>query len=245
MSDDYPYFPTYGEGLAHYAATTPDQIALRYGDRVTDYKTYDRHATQIANGLAAMGLAKGDRVAYFGKNSDRSVELALGAARAGMVFIPIIWRLAPKEVEFILNDSGAGVLFVEEEFADQLPFDGNKILTDDSFDTWRDAQSDAQVTTEVVAQDPLLQLYTSGTTGLPKGVVLSHHNGTHLRPLMKEHNIYWYCPDPADTLIFAMPYGHIAGAGTAISGACWRTARRAAATKAKPVQPSTLSRVRA
>ncbi len=218
MSEDYPYFPTYGEALAHYAEHTPDQIALRFGDRVTDYKSYDRHATQIANGLMEMGLSKGDRVAYFGKNSDRSVELALGAARAGMVFIPIIWRLAPKEVEFILNDSGAGVLFVEPEFADQLPFDGTKVLTDDSFDAWRDAQSDAAVEVEVGAQDALLQLYTSGTTGLPKGVVLSHHNGTHLRPLMKEHNIYWYCPDPGDSLIFAMPYGHIAGVGTAISG---------------------------
>ncbi|NMW32535.1 long-chain-fatty-acid--CoA ligase [Altererythrobacter sp. RZ02] len=216
MSEEAIYYPTYGEALTAHAAEMPDQIALRFGDRTTDYKTYDRHATQIANGLAAMGLSKGDRIAYFGKNSDRSVELAMGAARAGIVFIPIIWRLSPKEVDFILNDSGAKILFVEPEFAAQLPFEGETIQTDDSFDSWRDGQSDAPVTTEVGAQDALLQLYTSGTTGLPKGVVLSHHNGTNLRPLMKKHNIYWYCAERGETMIFAMPYGHIAGVGTAL-----------------------------
>lgn len=216
MSDDNPYYPTYSDALYAHAKERPDQIALRYGERTTDYRTYDRHATQIANGLAAMGLKKGDRVAYFGKNTDRAVELCLGTGRAGMVFVPIIWRLAPPEVEFILQDAGAKVLFVEEEFADQLPFEGEKILTDDSFDVWRDSQPDAHVETPVDAQDGMLQLYTSGTTGLPKGVVLSHHNGTHLRPLLKEHNIYWYCADPGDSVIFAMPYGHIAGVGTAL-----------------------------
>ncbi|MGB7408497.1 MAG: AMP-binding protein, partial [Pontixanthobacter sp.] len=211
-----PYYPTYSDALYAHAQDRGDQVALRFGDRVTDYRTYDTHATQIANGLAAMGLKKGDRVAYFGKNSDRSVELCLGAARAGMVFVPIIWRLAPPEVEFILNDAGAKMLFVEPEFAEALPFDGKTILTDNSFDAWRNEQSDASHETAVDAQDGILQLYTSGTTGLPKGVVLSHHNGTHLRPLMKEHNIYWYCADPGDSVIFAMPYGHIAGVGTAL-----------------------------
>lgn len=219
MSEDNPYYPTYSDALYAHASERPEQIALRYGDRTTDYRTYDRHVTQIANGLAARGLEKGDRVAYFGKNTDRAVELCLGAGRAGMVFVPIIWRLAPPEVEFILKDAGAKVLFVEEEFAEQLPFDGETILTDDSFDIWRDSQSDDPVKTQVDAHDGLLQLYTSGTTGLPKGVVLSHHNGTHLRPLMKEHNIYWYCADPGDSVIFAMPYGHIAGVGTALGAA--------------------------
>ena len=215
MSEEV-FYTTYPEALAGHAQERPDQIALRYGDRTTDYRTYDRHATQIANGLAAMGLSKGDRVAYFGKNTDRAVELCLGTGRAGMVFVPIIWRLAPPEVEFILKDAGAKVLFVEEEFADQLPFDGPKIITDDSFDDWRDGQPDTPVSHAIDPHDAMLQLYTSGTTGLPKGVVLSHHNGTHLRPLLRQHNIYWYCADPGDAAIFAMPYGHIAGVGTAL-----------------------------
>ena len=107
MSDELTgaarYFPTYGEALATHARECPDQIALRYSDRTTTYRDFDRHATQIANGLAALGIAKGDRIAYFGKNSDHAVELALGAARAGVVFVPIIWRLAPAEVENCLQ----------------------------------------------------------------------------------------------------------------------------------------------
>lgn len=215
MAGEEPYFPTYGAALAHHAATRPDQPALRYGDAVTTYAEYDRHVTQIANGLAAKGLKVGDRVAYFGKNSDLAVELALGAARAGVVFIPIIWRLAPAEVDFIMADSGAAILFREDEFS-AVGFDGPVVSMEREFAAWRDGQSDAPVAAQVGAQDPMLQLYTSGTTGLPKGVVLSHHNGTHLRPVMKAHNIYWYCADAGDSVILAMPYGHIAGVGAAL-----------------------------
>ena len=214
MSESDGYFPTYGAALAAHAAATPDQVALRFGDRITDYRTYDAHATQIASGLAAMGLTKGDRVAYLGRNSDHAVELTLGCARAGMVFVPVIWRLAPAEVDFILGDAGAKVLFHEDEFA-AAPYDGPRVSMEREFAAWRDAQSPEPVATEVGAHDPLLQLYTSGTTGLPKGVVLSHHNGTNLRPKLKAAGVYWYSADPGDSMILAMPYGHIAGVGTA------------------------------
>jgi len=208
------YPATYGEALAIHARERPDQPALRFGERVTTYAEYDRHATQIANGLAARGIVKGDRIAYLGKNSDLAVELCMGAARAGVVFVPIIWRLAPAEVEFILKDCGAKALFVEEGFA-SAPWDGERIVMESEFAAWRDAQTDSPHETRVGPQDGHLQLYTSGTTGKPKGVVLSHHNGTNLRPILEAENIYWYCANPGDAAILAMPYGHIAGVGTA------------------------------
>jgi acyl-CoA synthetase (AMP-forming)/AMP-acid ligase II len=208
---------TFGEALAQWAAETPDSIALRHGEHTVDWKTYDRHATQVANGLAAMGLKKGDRVAYLGKNSARACELTMGVARAGMVLVPIIWRLAPAEIEFILKDAEAGALFVEPQFAAQ-PFDGPYVTMDERFDAWRDEQSDAPVTTAVDRGDVYLQLYTSGTTGMPKGVMLTHRNGTVLRPIVQDAGIGWFTSEPGDALIHAMPFGHIAGVGS-VSGA--------------------------
>ena len=211
---DFPGPVTLGHALAAQAAERPDQVALRFGDRITTYAEYDRHATRVANGLAAMGSAKGDRIAYLGKNSDHAVELFLGAVRGGFVFVPVIWRLAPAEIEFITRDAGATVLFVEEAF-ESVPFDGRRIVMEREFAAWRDGQGDDPVQTDVGVGDAMLQLYTSGTTGLPKGVVLSHANATSMRPILRQSGLEWASADPGTSIILAMPYGHIAGVGLA------------------------------
>ena len=207
-----------GDALTQWSQETPDNIALRDGDVTIDWTTYDRHVTQIANGLAATGLKKGDRVAYLGKNGHRASELALACARAGMVLVPVIWRLAPAEIEYILKDCQAAALFVEPLFAGQ-PFDGPRVTMDESFDAWRDRQSADPVTTPVETGDVFLMLYTSGTTGMPKGVMLTHRNATVLRPIVQETGLGWFTSEPGDALIHAMPFGHIAGVGSVVGAA--------------------------
>lgn len=208
---------TMGDALADWAAQMPKAPAITHGDTAIDWEAYDRHVTQIANGLAAMGLKKGDRVAYLGKNGLRAAELALGAARAGMIIVPIIWRLAPAEIEYILADCDASVLFVEPLFENQ-PFAGERMIVDGRFDAWRDEQSAAPVETPVDTGDVFLMLYTSGTTGMPKGVMLTHRNATVLRPIVQETGLGWFTSEPGDALIHAMPFGHIAGIGS-VTGA--------------------------
>ena len=95
--------------------------ALIHNERRTSYEQLNRHASQIANGLAALGVNRGQRVAFLGKNSDLYFELLLGAARAGVTTVPLNWRLATPEIAAILADAHISMLFLGLGFAGMLP----------------------------------------------------------------------------------------------------------------------------
>jgi acyl-CoA synthetase (AMP-forming)/AMP-acid ligase II len=215
---------TFGDIVHRHARERPRAIALRFEGRVTDYAMLDRHTNRVANALLDMGLKPGDRVAHLGKNSDAAIELMLGAAKAGVVLVPVIWRLAPDEIAWILRDSGARHLFVDAVFAETAGkladgLDSVIIMDSDSangFAAWRDVASDAPPPVTVDAEDILLQLYTSGTTGKPKGAMLTHANVTRFRPLVDSSGLEWLSSQPGETAMLAMPFAHIAGVGTAL-----------------------------
>ena len=99
-------------------AAQPDDSAWVFRGRETTYGAFDALTSRVAAGLVGLGLKPGDRVAYIGKNSDVFYELLFGAAKAGVVLVPVNWRLAPAEITYIVNDAGAEVLFVGTDFAD-------------------------------------------------------------------------------------------------------------------------------
>src|SRR6185369_15592133 len=99
------------------ARTRGAKAALRFEGEATSYAELERRARQVARGLRAAGVGKGDRVAFLGKNTHRYFELLFGAARIGAVMVPINWRLAPPEMEWIMRDAGARALFYGPEFA--------------------------------------------------------------------------------------------------------------------------------
>lgn len=111
-----------------HAAQQPDAVAMICEGRRVDYATLHRVSNQVARGLQAAGLRPGDRIAWLGRESEHFYDLLFGAAKAGVVLVPINWRLAAGEVEHILRDSGAALLFVDadsavvaEKLASELP----------------------------------------------------------------------------------------------------------------------------
>ena len=97
-------FRNFGDVTRHLAATQPDRVALTFEGRDTTYGEFERYTNRVAAALLASGVKKGERVAYFGKNSDRYLEIFFGAAKVGAVTTPVNWRLAGPELAYILQD---------------------------------------------------------------------------------------------------------------------------------------------
>ena len=107
---------TFDDFIMHWAEDRPDRPALREDDRHYNYGELEEQTAKVVGFLQAAGLKKGDRVAWIGKNSDLYFTLFYGAARMGVVMVPVGWRLAPAEWAFIVNDTKARLLFTGPGF---------------------------------------------------------------------------------------------------------------------------------
>ncbi|GAA0384906.1 fatty acid--CoA ligase [Brevundimonas terrae] len=227
---DYDAMPTLGDIPRHYARTRPGKIASVYEGRETDWAELDRRSNRVAHALIAAGVSKGERVAFAGKGSDEFFELYFGVAKAGAVMVPTIWRLAAPEIAHIATDSEVRLLFVApdqferlETFKGLLPQVRMITLEDgaagyERFADWREAGDDSDPAIAVEPSEVCLQLYTSGTTGLPKGVMLSHYNILGSREIAEDADMDWARWEADDVNLVAMPLGHVGGVGAAAMG---------------------------
>jgi len=219
---DIKAMPHLADISRHQAKIYGDQVAIRFEGRDTSYSELDRRTSQVANGLIAAGVKPGDRVAYLGKNLDVYYEMLLGAAKARAALAAMNYRLAPPELQFVLSDSESVLLFVSEEYYDiaakvlaECPKiktviaieGGHKDWTD--YSKWRDGQSDQDPLLQTKDNDDVIQLYTSGTTGLPKGVQLTNANFRSL--FIQADSLIWAAYIPGEAVINAMPLFHVAG----------------------------------
>ena len=165
---------TIGRWLADRARTTPGRVAIRFLDAEVTYAALDRGATRVAAGLAERGVRRGSRVGTLTANSPDHVVALFACARLGAILQPISWRLAPPEVAYQLADAEPALLLVSEEHDELARSAAGGIeiarLGDPALETDGEAPSVAQ------DDDPLLLVYTSGTTGKPKGALLTHAN---------------------------------------------------------------------
>jgi fatty-acyl-CoA synthase len=211
---------TFDEILARWAALQPDAPALEGAGSTVTYGELDTLSRQIVGVLAARGIEAGDRVAFLGKNAVSFGLLFCACARAGVVIAPIGWRLAPREVAYILGDTGAKLLVVAPDFAELADkamselADPPELLGDAALLDAARAGAPGDYAPSL-AEDPILQLYTSGTTGHPKGVRLSNANFTRLRIAGLAAGLSYYTDyRPGDCMMVAMPIAHIGGTGT-------------------------------
>jgi long-chain acyl-CoA synthetase len=172
--------------VREWAVRTPEKPCLVSGETTRTWReVYDR-TSRLAHALLQAGLSPQDRAIYLGKNGPEFFEILIGASMAGVVTAAVNWRLAPREMLQIISHSTARVLFVESEFLGHIEQIRSELTVletviiigpgagDSEYETWLDASLAKDPHVELLAADIAFQMYTSGTTGLPKGVMFSN-----------------------------------------------------------------------
>ncbi len=177
-----------GEWPTRWANRYPDEICIKYQDLELTKGEFNARVNRLAHAFQEMGLRKGERVGALMGNSHVFLEILLSLSKIGGIMVPLNFRLAPPELEYILNDSAPVALIYSPEFLQMVDVLRGKVPTikrfvcemeggapaDVQYETWIGDQSDQEPATkyDVVFDDPHFIMYTSGTTGRPKGAVV-------------------------------------------------------------------------
>jgi acyl-CoA synthetase (AMP-forming)/AMP-acid ligase II len=201
--------------------------ALVFEGRAVTFADVNATASRIANALVASGIKTQERLAYLSKNTDHFLPFLLGACKARAALAPFNFRLAAPEIARVLEDSAARIMFVGPDVAElaekavaslaskprmiALGFDRQGY---ERYEAWIQSAAADDPRLESDPHDDVVQLYTSGTTGLPKGVQLTNRNYLAALELTGASGGLNY--EPGDTVLAAMPFFHVAGVNVAL-----------------------------
>ncbi|MET8947070.1 AMP-binding protein [Streptomyces sp. NPDC004542] len=218
------------EGVETWADRTPGATAVIEDDRKVTYTQLRDRSRTVAGALAALGVEQGDRIGYVGRNSVEQIELTAGAGMLGAVVVPVNWRLSVRETHALIEHMDATVVVVQSELLglaraalenadrveDVIVIGGSATHGELGYDEWKASAAPLAPERFAVLQDTdvAAQLYTSGTSGIPKGVMLSCAG---LRATVRLVAGVWKL-DPGAVLLPALPWFHVGGIG-AVAGA--------------------------
>ncbi|SDJ41127.1 long-chain acyl-CoA synthetase [Frankineae bacterium MT45] len=202
------------------AAAHPGAIAIDGDGRQATFGDLEQASNRVANALIAAGVQRGDRVGFIDRNSTEYWETFLGALKAGAVLVPLNFRLSSDEVSWALNDSGAKIIVAGSAFAattapSGLPtvvIDGGSAAGALDYSTWLASAGDGDPGRDAIGDEIIELIYSSGTTGRPKGVLVS------AAQQVWSVDAFGGCfdVDAASRSLVPVPYYHVAGGGWAL-----------------------------
>jgi long-chain acyl-CoA synthetase len=214
------------DSVARVAATRPDHVAIRFEGKSLTYGVLHACANALADALHQHGVVRGDRVAIYLPNHPSFALAYLAILRAGAIAVSINAIFKSDEVKYIVNDSGAKILFTAAELVANVPLAECPELADvvccegsapgtEPLEAWLARGSAAFARREMARDDPAAILYSSGTTGFPKGVTLSHSNIVSNTRTAAKYSAY----RPSDRLACFLPLFHVFAQNYIMNGA--------------------------
>ncbi|EPZ15060.1 hypothetical protein M622_16990 [Thauera terpenica 58Eu] len=213
----------------YYARVDGERVALMNARRKETFRELDLVSSRLANLIVDSGAGPGSVIAFFGKNSIEYFEAMFAASKAGCTLLPLNWRLSAAELAAVLEDAAPRLILVDAEYCglmQKVRELGAPAATTIAFDSTSGEEtelsrrladcSEVDPALPVRPEDTALLLYTSGTTGQPKGVQLTHGGINFMR--LCEHLESAFSWQPDDVMMFIMPNFHLVGTGLSLQG---------------------------